>query len=170
MTDRKLRRSIRSGKAFALVLIIAAAATGALSVRQALLPPPGERPELGVRIQTAAAALGDGEALDINNFTNFTWQRLIVLPAYAPDSVARQALGFEWPAERLPSSDNDAWTTLIFADDGRVVAWCQLESSRVNFHSELYAGPLVVAASQARFLGHYGADGVVELKLSEGSP
>jgi len=108
----------------------------------------------------------------LNDLTDFEWSRVVIFPSYAPNSDAEEALGFEWPAERLPTYNSDAWTTLIFATEDRVVAWCMLDTSTVDFASAIRRDlPVVLDASDAVFKGTVGVYGIIFLALEvAGSP
>ena len=165
-------RSPRGGRlsnrrALIAIVFVGSIAFGWLGVGALIGVPPNQEEAVCARIIDAVGAAPRQEVVDLSSLTDFPWSVLVVFPPYETEAAARQALGFDWPAERLPSSSNDYWSSLIFSNGAHVVAWCSLDY-RVNLLSPLPSGPLVVPIQRAQFVVGPVISGSTHLTL-EGS-
>jgi ribosomal protein L24E len=94
------------------------------------------------RLQRAIADLAtaeDGQLVEIAVLTDFEWTTLHYFPAYTPDEIIEQDLGFSWPSVETNCGidSQDGTGLLVFKEDTVVVRYfCQ--NSCMGGFSEAY--------------------------------
>jgi hypothetical protein len=108
------------------------------------------RDDVGARLRAWTEAAQIGDTVQLTDFTNFDWDRAVVLGPYSTNEQARNALGFDWDVETSPIYDHENVNLIGFAKVDRIVAWTLLARS-ADTPPGVNGIPLVVESDKAAF-------------------
>ena len=84
-------------------------------------------PMVGRFIQEWAFSAEAGDHLTISDVTDFGWDRVLFVAAYASDKDPREQLGFSWNVDDWTSS-NEGSNLIGFVSGQRVVVWTSMSA------------------------------------------
>lgn len=115
------------------------------------------RSSLEASLSTAIRAAPDGDTLQLNEVTDFAWERLYLFGPYTTDGVINEALGFNWSgAADTGIGQSDGHNLLVFVDGQEVVDWAMLGRAVGDFpgHGEF-------TPAEAKFIVRRNASGAM---------
>lgn len=104
---------------------------------------------LAGKLESIVTSASADESIDLAELFPGSWTRLIVFPAYTPNVVARETLGFDFDIEATPSQSQDGDNLVVLATETAVTAWCVVGKGQANFGVE--SQPLVFNRADAVF-------------------
>ncbi len=104
---------------------------------------------LGSTLEKAVASASPGATINMGLILPGDWTRLVVFPAYTPNLIARETLGFDFDIESTPSQSQDGVNVVVLATDTSVVTWFIAQRDRIDF--DVGSQPLVFQRSNTVF-------------------
>lgn len=114
--------AVWTGFVFVLMIILSGCSESA---------PVGDR-SLPNRLERAIQA-GEGHSVRFDSLTSFQWGQFCVFPPYTTESIAEEALGFEWEYSWSAVENLDDRVYLVFVDRGEVIAAFEYRRERGDF-------------------------------------
>lgn len=111
-------------------------------------PEGARRTDVGNAINAWVDAANPGDRLHLAEVTDFDWDRVVILPPYASNEMARAALGFAWNAQGSPLAVTEGGSTVAFALGRSVVGWTTI-ASYVNLPLDGSPEPLALDRAAA---------------------
>jgi hypothetical protein len=138
-------------------LILAVAACGSA-------PVPAEDAARSDALARQIHAAADGDVIDLRDSLGSDWDRLSIFGAYASNSSAREALGFDLDIEAIsPWATTEGGTVFVLARGDHVVAWVSLRSGEGTADCLFEGIPArddMLLAAEARAIVRVGSDGL----------
>jgi hypothetical protein len=130
-------------------LLIALAASFAALLLACTPGLPAPRQELASILVAAVADAEIGEEIDLRDLIDGDWDRAVIFPAYQPNSIAEEELGFAFDIESTPSQSHDDQAIMVLSRDDTLQAWFSFDRSDVEF--QLHGTPLGFDRDDAQF-------------------
>ena len=117
--------------------------------------PPGEDAGLSGQLHEALAASKQGDLVDLSGVFDGDWDRIVLFEGQPTESMAREALGFEWVGQEPDIGDG---VTIAIVEGETVTRWAYLPAANDAATGEyvgIQFGPeegwIVVDPSNTRF-------------------
>jgi hypothetical protein len=106
--------------------------------------PPNKRQDLAAMIVAAVESASVGQTIVLEDVVPLDFDFVVIVTPYADNPAVAEVVGLPWDAEAAAAYRSEASVELVFVDDGRITAWCQVARSSVDF--PVLRGPFAVDA------------------------